>query len=343
MKADRGMPARMTAMVIRLMSLLVAAGLSAGCQIPRPDIPDDHQIYTQAVLPYDSSREYLLFPGDELEMMFYFSSTLQEVYRLGIGDQVRVEFYDYPALDRTLDLRPDGKITLPYKGDIKVVGLSPEEAARKIDQTYADFLKRPRSTVTLVRYNQRVHELKDTVRGSQRGQNLAVTINPDGMVMMPLLSEPIMVAGLTLQQAHRRINEAYRPIVPGMEVRVNLLAARGNVVYVFGQVPRPGFHELKGPTTALQAIGLAGGFTERGKAETVLWITRDEARHPVGRILDLDRVLTTGNAGDDVLVRQGDVLYIPMTRLSEAALIGERVRGIMPLVPSMGIFYFFAP
>jgi protein involved in polysaccharide export with SLBB domain len=343
MKADREMPVRMTAILIRLMTLMIAAVFSAGCQIPRPDIPDDHQIYTKAVLPYDSSREYLLFPGDELEMMFYFSSTLQDVYRLGIGDQIRVEFYDYPALDRTLDLRPDGKITLPYKGDIKVVGLSPEEAARKIDQTYADFLKRPRSTVTLVRYNQRVRELKDTVRTSQRGQSLTMTVNPDGMVTMPLLPEPIMVAGLTLQQAYRRINEAYRPIISGMDVRVSLLAARGNVVYVFGQVPRPGFHELKGPTTALQAIGLAGGFTERGKAETVLWVTRDEARHPVGRILDLDRVLTTGNAGDDVLVRQGDVLYIPMTRLSEAALIGERVRGIMPLVPSMGIFYFFGP
>lgn len=333
---SRGWASRRT-MWLHVLTVTVAA-LAGGCYTPRPDIPDGYQVYTKGVLPADTTRDYLLFPGDELEVMFLFSSAVEDEYRLGIGDQLRVEFFDYPALDRTVDVRPDGKITLPYKGDVRVVGLTPMEAARRINQLYADFLKHPQATVTLVRYSQQVRELKDALRNGVRGQRLTVPVNPDGNIMLPHLSEPLMVAGLTLEQARRKINQAYRPVISNVEVGVTLLAGRGNIVYVFGQVKNPGFYELKGPTTALQAVAMAGGLTEKGKAETVLWVTRDEARHPVGRVLDLDRIITTGNAGEDVLLRQGDVLYVPFTRLADAALVAENIFKFIPV--NLSFFYF---
>lgn len=73
---------------------------------------------------------------------------------------MRVEFFNHPQLDRSTSAPT---ATVPYKGDV-MVGLTPQELARKINETYADFLRHPKSTVTLVRYGQRIRELKDSIK-----------------------------------------------------------------------------------------------------------------------------------------------------------------------------------
>src|SRR5512142_2927228 len=39
-------------------------------------------------------------------------------YRLGAGDKIRVEVYKEPQLSQSLQVRPDGKITMPWIGDM---------------------------------------------------------------------------------------------------------------------------------------------------------------------------------------------------------------------------------
>ena len=43
-------------------------------------------------------------------------------YRLGAGDKLRVEVYHEPQLSQSLQVRPDGKITLPLVGDVEATG-----------------------------------------------------------------------------------------------------------------------------------------------------------------------------------------------------------------------------
>lgn len=301
-----------------------------GCTHPHPDIKESHQVYQKHELPAAINPDYLLSPGDELEVIYQFSTELEDAYHIAVGDQIRVEFYYYPQLDRTLNVRPDGKVTLPQIGDVTAVGFTPQELAERITKAYASMLRRPKATVALIRYGEKIRELKEAIKTYTRGQSRLVRINPDGKISLPLLPKPIQAAGLTIEQLHERVNEAYHRIVPGMDASATLLAANGNMIYVFGALRKPGFYTLKGPTTALQAIAMAGGLEPEGTAKTVLWITRDEEKHPVGRILDLESIMTHGNLGLDVLLRQGDVLYVPYSHLGDAAVTADMIWRIIP-------------
>jgi len=46
-------------------------------------------------------------------------------YRIGIGDNLKVDVYRNPDLSVTVPVRPDGKITVPVAGDVSVGGRTP--------------------------------------------------------------------------------------------------------------------------------------------------------------------------------------------------------------------------
>jgi polysaccharide export outer membrane protein len=320
--------ARALSRALSLWLVLALAGCAAYTPHPPAEIPGGKQVYRDEVVYL--GRDYLLSPGDELEITYHVNVELQDQYRLAIGDQLRVEFFDYPQLDRTLDVRPDGKITIPYKGEIMSVGLTPAELAQRIDQALSELLRNPKSTVTLIRYGQRIRELKDAIKTAARGQSRLALVGPDGRASMPLIA-PILVGGKTIEQAEREISAAYARIIPGMHTSATLLTVKGNVFYAFGAINKPGYYELKGPTTVLQGITIAGGFAPSAETSSTLLITRDEENHAVGRLINLAEVMATGNIARDTLLRQADVVFVPNTRLSEAALFGEFIRRMIPV------------
>jgi polysaccharide export outer membrane protein len=318
-----------------LAVVLLVAGCAGGPH-PASDIPSGRQVYKDKVVYF--GRDYLISPGDELEIIYHVDVALQDEYRLAIGDQIRLEFYHYPHMDRTLDVRPDGKITVPYKGDILAAGLTPMELARRVNEAYSDFLKHSQSTVTLIRYGQRIRELKDAIKTAPRGQSRLAVVQPDGKIGLPLIP-PIMVAGKSIDHAEREINRAYEKIIPGMFTSASLLAANGNVFYIFGAVNKPGFYTLKGPTTVLQGIAIAGGFAPSAETANTLLITRDEENRAVGRLINQAEVISTGNLATDTLLRQADVVFVPDTQISRQALMGDAIRRMIPI--DLGVFYNF--
>ena len=322
------------------LGLLFASLLSAcgGYVAHRPaDIPGGKATYKDEVVYL--GRDYLLSPGDELEIIYHTAVELQDQYRLAIGDQIRVEMFNAPQLDRTLDVRPDGRVTVPFVGDVDAFGLTPADLAKRIDEAYSRLLKNPQSTVTLIRYGQRIRDLKDAIKTAARGQSRLTLVGPDGRVTLPLI-KPILAAGKTIDQVEREVDAAYARTIPGMQTSSVLLNARGNIIYVYGAVQRPGFFELRGPTTVTQAVALAGGFTPAAQSSSTLLITRNEENQAVGRLIDIAGVMSTGNIGKDTLLRQADVVFVPNTRLSEAALVGTFLRAMIPV--DLGFSYGLA-
>ncbi len=314
---------------MRVLLCLVALLSACSAYTPHPaaELEGGRQVYAEQVVSY--GRDYLLSPGDEIEVTYHVNEVQQEEYQLAIGDQIRVEFYHYPQLDRTLIVRPDGKITVPYKGDVPAVGLTPMALGQRVDALYADFLKYPKATVSLVRYGQRIRDLKDAIKTAPRGQSRLALVQPDGRVSLPLLP-PLNVAGQTIDTAERTINKAYNQLIPGMFTSTALLTAKGNLVYVMGAVAKPGFYELRGPTTVLQGVALAGGFSPHAETASVLLITRDERQRAVGRLIDASAMLSSGNIGTDTLLRQADVVYVPNTRLAQTAIVFDFIRRFIP-------------
>jgi polysaccharide biosynthesis/export protein len=78
------------------------------------------------------------------------SNTLGGDYRLGAGDKLRIEVYKDTQLSQSLQIRPDGKITLPLVGDIPAVGLTPLELRDRIAGMLKDYVTNPVVTVIVV-------------------------------------------------------------------------------------------------------------------------------------------------------------------------------------------------
>jgi polysaccharide export outer membrane protein len=76
--------------------------------------------------------------------------SLNEDYRLGPGDKLRIEVYKDAQLSQSVQIRPDGKITLPLVGDIEATGKTPLELRDTISKALKEYMTSPVVTVIVV-------------------------------------------------------------------------------------------------------------------------------------------------------------------------------------------------
>lgn len=71
-------------------------------------------------------------------------------YRLAPGDKLRIDVYKDQQLSQSLQIRPDGKITLPLAGDIMAAGRTSNELRDAVAGALKDYITNPVVTVIVV-------------------------------------------------------------------------------------------------------------------------------------------------------------------------------------------------
>ena len=71
-------------------------------------------------------------------------------YHLGAGDKLRIEVYKDPQLSQSVQIRPDGKITLPLVGDVVATGMTPIELRDSLTKSLTEYITNPTVTVIVV-------------------------------------------------------------------------------------------------------------------------------------------------------------------------------------------------
>jgi polysaccharide biosynthesis/export protein len=75
---------------------------------------------------------------------------LDDEYRLSPGDKLRIEVYKDAQLSQSVQVRPDGKITLPLVGDMEATGRTPIELRDAIAKSLKEYVTNPTVTVIVV-------------------------------------------------------------------------------------------------------------------------------------------------------------------------------------------------
>jgi len=75
---------------------------------------------------------------------------INDEYRIGPGDKLRIEVYKDPQLSQSVQVRPDGKITLPLIGDLEATGHTPIELRDTIATELKAYINNPTVTVIVV-------------------------------------------------------------------------------------------------------------------------------------------------------------------------------------------------
>ena len=71
-------------------------------------------------------------------------------YKLAQGDKLRIEVYKDAQLSQSVQIRPDGKITLPLLGDLEATGRTPLELRDTITTQLKEYMTNPVVTVIVV-------------------------------------------------------------------------------------------------------------------------------------------------------------------------------------------------
>jgi polysaccharide export outer membrane protein len=78
------------------------------------------------------------------------SAVTSSDYRLSIGDKLRIEVYRDDQLSQSVQIRPDGKITLPLLGDVRAAGLTPLGLRDQLAESLKEYMTNPVVTVIVV-------------------------------------------------------------------------------------------------------------------------------------------------------------------------------------------------
>ncbi len=135
-----------------------------------------------------------------------------------------------------------------------------------------------------------------------------VPVRPDGFISMPIVGD-VMAAGKTPNELAKELGEKLKPYVQEPKVTVIVREVNSSRVFVTGEVAHPGAYPLRGRISVLQAVALAGGFTDFASSDGIMVIRQGDkgGQIPV-RYSDL-----IGEDGEqsDVVLQPGDTVVVP--------------------------------
>lgn len=234
-------------------------------------------------------------------------------YVLGPGDVIKISVYQNPDLLSETRVSENGVVSFPLLGSVKVGGLTVSQAEKQIADGLrtGNFVKQPQVSilVEIFRGNQasvlgnvnkpgrypletvdmRLSDLIATAGGiAQTGGDLVVlTGTRNGQRIRQVIDLPDSFAG-----AKKNAD----PIIQNGDV---VWVDRFPIVYVYGEVQRPGNFRLERGMSVMQALAAAGGPSLRGTDKGLRIHRRDDS----GKVQVLEPKLTD-------MVQDGDVLFI---------------------------------
>jgi protein involved in polysaccharide export with SLBB domain len=132
------------------------------------------------------------------------------------------------------------------------------------------------------------------------------TVDPEGLLFLPDVGV-LPVSGRSLASARGEILARYARVLTRVQIEVRLARIRPQIVYVAGEVVRPGSYEATGVSRASEILQLAGGLHESASRRNILIARRggDTLR------VDLTRFERTGDLAANPFLSGGDVIVVP--------------------------------
>ncbi len=141
--------------------------------------------------------------------------------------------------------------------------------------------------------------------GSENDQ-YALQVDRSGNVSFPKLG-PIMLAGLTFEDARALVEARVKDQILGARVTVSMGRLRAINLFIAGEVVVPGAYSVSALTTVTQALFQAGGISDIGSLRHIQ-VKRGGEQVAKFDVYDL---LLKGDVRGDVRLQSGDVVFVP--------------------------------
>ena len=134
-----------------------------------------------------------------------------------------------------------------------------------------------------------------------------VAVRPDGRISLPLTNE-LQASGQTVTELQGEITKRLARFIANPVVNVMVKEVKSPKISVLGEVKKPDVYKMLQKLSVLDAIALAGGFTEFAKPEKVVVIRNGSGA--VQRIpVNVKKLLKAG-PGEVFPLQPSDVVYV---------------------------------
>lgn len=315
------------------VSLCLAALLGACASAPPlPNVPTVNATTTFAPAEKSEKIEFL-----SREALAEFEAPVDPVYRLGSGDHISVQVWGRPEVSGKLVIGPDGRVTLPLAGPLRLADATREEATLRVKQSFMPYYRQPAVTIAVDQYTAN----KITVLGRVQNPGSITFESP------PTLLEALARAGslpVIDKQATLTRCAVFRGRDQVIWVDLKRLLNRGDVaynirlkpgdlvyipdsfdtlVYVLGAVNKPGAYRLTPDMSLLDALAQAGGPNEDAASEDMsIYRPNQQAIQKVAL-----SSLVTSKPKVNFGLEEGDVIYVPKSSLANTGYV---MRQLLP-------------
>jgi len=263
------------------------------------------------------------------------------------GFQLAAQVFDEPDLSGPYRVGPDGNITLPLVGAVHVAGDTLAEAQAAVQDSFksAQILKNPQVTLDIAQYAPTLVAVLGEVNSPGRLQMLA----PHSLLdVLSFAGGETQLAGGKVEVRHEENGQVTTTAYPyerdgNADSIANIMVhdgdtvmvPRAGIVYVLGQVARPGGFLMQedGKLDVAQAISMAMGTTLIASTKHILIIRRK----PDGTYVQFQvsySDIVRGKATPPQLQPQ-DIVYVPNSRIKTAF---TDVQGILTAASTAAVY-----
>jgi polysaccharide export outer membrane protein len=271
----------------------------------------------------------------QLDALRKFEPSVDEEYTLGAGDEISVQYPGRPDLTSKDVIGPDGRVTLPLAGPIKLSDLTREAAGLKIVEALSPYFTKLTATVRVEKYGSN----SVTLLGDVKSPGM---VSFDGT---PTLLEVLSRGGMEArgdgsfpeQCIIYRGDQVYwirlQDLLASGSPMAALRLRRGDVVFVpasttrsitiMGHVQHPGPVVLKHDSTLASVLGEAGGLAEAAGGNPEIQIVHRGTgdRTQIVHFRDLLKP----NGGKDAALSPGDIVFVPKSGLYKMGVVIQQM------------------
>jgi polysaccharide export outer membrane protein len=210
----------------------------------------------------------------------------------------------------------DAKITL--KSILVLIVLSTVFPLSAQDSSTTHESNKPALQERYPRYRLRPGDVMELTFPLTTEFNQTVTVQPDGFINLQTVGD-VRVQDKTTSEVVATVRAAYSKVLHEPIVNVRLTQFEKPYIVMGGEIAKPGKYDYTGDTTVIQAVNIAGGFTDKARRGEVLLFRRVSDQWAEVKKIDVQRMLKKQNLTEDLHLRPGDMVLVSKSPMSNIA------------------------
>jgi len=147
------------------------------------------------------------------------------------------------------------------------------------------------------------------ISSTRANSDSSYTVRPDGKLNFPLVGE-IDVNGLTVYEFTQLLTKELSEYIINPNITVNVAKLGTTRVFVLGEVSKQGAYELTKSHRVLDALGAAGGFTQKAAKKNIYLVRNVGTPEENVQKLNILNYMKKGDISQNLVLQEGDCLFL---------------------------------